>query len=350
MSVAVNGSPATTSCYGTDDRLVSSTDTSVGALIYDPRGNTTTLGNQTLTYDVADRHMKTEVFDATTLLKTVTYRRDAADRVVERTEATPGQALLTRRYGFTGTGDGASFVTDGLSGVVERQFSLLGGVLLTKRATDDVTRPFKNDVWSYPNIHGDVVAIAKEGAKVGPTMGYDPFGVAIGGVPDNSDANYGYGWLGQHQRPLEHVGGVATIEMGARQYVPSLGRFLEVDPVEGGCANDYTYVHGDPINTFDLTGELQSCNNAQSAGPAGIMTLRWIPGIKRYEFTSQLFPPFSTALIRPVSTCRCITNAAGSRRTTSRNGLVLTIYSTAVSTTGMARTEEEPSVGVKSCV
>jgi hypothetical protein len=31
-------------------------------------------------------------------------------------------------------------------------------------------------------------------------------------------------------------------------------RFLEVDPVEGGCSNDYTYVHGDPVNSFDLTG------------------------------------------------------------------------------------------------
>ncbi len=26
-----------------------------------------------------------------------------------------------------------------------------------------------------------------------------------------------------------------------------------------------------------------------------MMTLRWIPGIKRYEFTNHLFPPFATA-------------------------------------------------------
>lgn len=33
-------------------------------------------------------------------------------------------------------------------------------------------------------------------------------------------------------------------------------RFLEVDPVEGGSANDYDYVAGDPVNQFDLDGQL----------------------------------------------------------------------------------------------
>jgi uncharacterized protein RhaS with RHS repeats len=42
--------------------------------------------------------------------------------------------------------------------------------------------------------------------------------------------------------------------MGVRGYDPALGRFLSVDPIRGGSANDYDYVTGDPINSYDLDG------------------------------------------------------------------------------------------------
>jgi hypothetical protein len=43
--------------------------------------------------------------------------------------------------------------------------------------------------------------------------------------------------------------------MGARPYSPLLGRFLSVDPEEGGSANDYDYTSANPINETDLDGK-----------------------------------------------------------------------------------------------
>ncbi|MCZ7525162.1 MAG: hypothetical protein M5U14_01460 [Acidimicrobiia bacterium] len=61
------------------------------------------------------------------------------------------------------------------------------------------------------------------------------------------------GWLGAHERFTAHPG-TGLMRMGVRLYDPHLGRFVQQDPVEGGNANDYTYV-ADPIGEYDLDGE-----------------------------------------------------------------------------------------------
>jgi len=100
------------------------------------------------------------------------------------------------------------------------------------------------------NLHGDVVATAAVNpteSKLLATYRYDEFGNHVNGEPGR------FGWLGKQQRRTELPAGV--IQMGARSYVPTIGRFTSVDPVMGGSANMYDYANQDPVNTVDLGGE-----------------------------------------------------------------------------------------------
>jgi RHS repeat-associated protein len=106
--------------------------------------------------------------------------------------------------------------------------------------------------WQLVNLHGDVVTTATDDPTLttpdGPTLDADEFGTPRGTTTAR------YGWLGGKQRSTDTLAGLVL--MGVRLYNPILGRFLQVDPVEGGSANAYDYANQDPINTFDLDGNI----------------------------------------------------------------------------------------------
>jgi RHS repeat-associated protein len=252
------GTATTAYCYDAADRVVSTLGTNaVTGIKYDKNGNTVeyTAGGSTtfLGFDGTDRHLtaRTAGPDAAD----VSYVRDATDRIVRRA-ATAGDQQAVVRYGFTADGDASDLALNDSGAVLSRTFSLPGGVLYT-------AKPGAQPSWDHASVRGNLfLETDAAGKRIGELREYTPFGepvkadgvVDADNVPDNQPGQMDNGWLGQHQRPYEHAGALSIVQMGARPYLPILGRFLSVDPVDGGSANDYDYVAGDPVNLTDLDG------------------------------------------------------------------------------------------------
>ncbi len=175
------------------------------------------------------------------------------------------------RYGFTGSGDTPDVLLNSSNQVTERYLQLPGGTLLTKRGS--------GDVFSLANVHGDVMATTDSSGTQTGTFTYDPFGNPVSGSPSNTATDSTYGWVGQHEKATETAFTLAPTQMGARVYLARAGRFLSVDPVEGGVENSYVYPP-DPVNKMDLDGEA-----AFLILPAIMLAIRVAPYVPRaYTF------------------------------------------------------------------
>jgi RHS repeat-associated protein len=252
-------STTTTFCYDQTDKLVSSSDATADDAQYDSHGNTTQIGSGSyplqLIYDASDRNSGIEKYVSSGDGTGVYYGRDVENRINYRETTNIDDWNWTQTsqqwYGFTSPGGGASFIRDGEWDVVEKYLSLPGGVMLTIRPNETGNA---QKTYSLPNLSGAVMATTNAAGTIISTYSYDPFGNKTStNFPNNTASGSTLGWAGGAGRITEKDMSLAPIQMGARLYFPTLGRFAQVDPVPGGNANDYVYP-ADPINSNDFSG------------------------------------------------------------------------------------------------
>lgn len=137
--------------------------------------------------------------------------------------------------------------------------NLPGGTTLTLSPTNPDTT--KQVTYSIKNFHGDTAMTAKaDGTPASSVFLYEPFGMAAASATFGTNSNptnatdQPLAWAANPTRKVQGTFTIPIIQMGARVYLPTAGRFLQVDPVEGGTANSYVYVN-DPINGNDYGGQ-----------------------------------------------------------------------------------------------
>jgi RHS repeat-associated protein len=112
--------------------------------------------------------------------------------------------------------------------VVEKSYAAPGELVAVKR--------YKATILDRPN---QLKRIERE-ARVGTTLAHEHL------------VRIFHRYVGAWDKQYDTTNGL--ILMGARPYDPTLGRFLAVDPIDGGSLNNYDYAGQDPINKYDLDG------------------------------------------------------------------------------------------------
>jgi RHS repeat-associated protein len=259
-SSGCSGSFSTTATYtytpGTTpglDELTSQTGPT-RSFSYNSDGAMTGRGSDTLTWDGWGRNTGGS-YSGTTL----SYSYDPAGNIRSRTGGS-----TTTRYLYGGM-DSPVFETDTSAAITVSYIHGPDGDIAHYAGPPTLGSTV---TFLYDDGHGNLAATADNTGARTNNYTYDPFGAPNDSVPSNTTTQR---YVGGYDKQLDTTSNL--IQMGARPYDPTLGRFLTVDPIDGGSLNNYDYADQDPINGYDLTGaracSLKACPGNPSPKHSG---------------------------------------------------------------------------------
>jgi len=239
---------ATGYSYNAGDELTRAGSTSYG---YDANGNQTRAGSDTFAYDLADRLVSVASGKTTT-----THGYDGDGNRLTATTSDKKTVNTTR------------YVWDTVGGLpqlaLERDAtgSLLRRYVYGARRIS-ITTPDATSYYAYDSL-GSVANVISAAGATQRTYAYEPFGTTTTETKNDKKAP---------DNPMKFTGELydptGLYYLRARQYDPTTGRFLALDPVESsGSGSGYAYAANRPTVMVDPSGQTLVPSNAGPAAAA----------------------------------------------------------------------------------